>query len=130
MEKQVDNRSTHVILEKEEIGKVIIVDEVFAIIAGLAATEVEGVHSMAGNITKEFVAKLGMKSLSKGVKVEVLEDRISVFLSLNISFGYQIPKVSAMVQERVKTAVENMTGFTVDDVNIKIAGVIIEKDRP
>ena len=126
---QTQNRSTHVIHEKEQIGQVVIADEVFSIIAGLAATEVEGVNSMAGNITKELVAKLGMKNLAKGVKVEVLDDKVSVYMALNIDFGYNIPQVSARVQERVKTAVENMTGFSVLDVNIKIAGVIVEKDQ-
>ena len=64
-----ENRSTHKLYEKDKIGEVQIADEVVAIIAGLAATEVEGVDSMAGNITNELVGKLGMKNLSKGVKV-------------------------------------------------------------
>jgi len=70
---QTENKAAHVIHEKEEIGKVIISDEVFSLIAGLAAMEVEGVNSMAGNITRELVAKLAMKNLAKGVKVEVLD---------------------------------------------------------
>lgn len=126
---QTENRAAHVIHEKEEIGKVIISDEVFALIAGLAATEVEGVNSMAGNITKELVAKLAMKNLAKGVKVEVQDGNVSVYMSLNIDFGYNIPQVSAKVQERVKASVENMTGFHVEAVNIKIAGVIVNRDR-
>jgi len=125
-----ENRSTHVIHEKDQIGQVIIVDEVFAIIAGLAATETEGVHSMADNITKELIAKLGMRTLSKGVKVEVLDQNVSVYMALNIAFGYNIPEVTAKVQDKVKAAVENMTGFTVLDVNIKVAGVIVDKNRP
>ena len=59
-----ENRSTHKVYEKDKIGEVQIADEVVAIIAGLAATEVEGVDSMAGNITNELVGKLGMKNLS------------------------------------------------------------------
>lgn len=108
---------------KDMIGEVQIADEVVAIIAGLAATEVEGVASMAGNITNEWVSRLGMKNLSKGVKVDVTEEHVSVDLSLNIKFGYNIPSVSEKVQERVKTAIETMTGLTVLDVNIKVAGV-------
>lgn len=130
MGKEAEVRSTHVIHEKDKIGQVIIVDEVFSIIAGLAAMEVEGVHSMADNITRELIAKLGMKSLSKGVKVEVMDDKVSVYMSLNIKFGYTIPDIAAVVQEKVKAAIENMTGFSVLDVNIKIAGVIVERDRP
>ena len=124
-----ENRSTHKVYEKEKIGEVRIADEVVAIIAGLAATEVEGVDSMAGNITNELVGKLGMRNLSKGVKVDVTEEHVSVDLSLNLKYGYNIPEVCEKVQERVKTAIENMTGLSVLDVNIKIAGVNMENAR-
>ena len=109
------------------MGEVRIADEVVAIIAGLAATEVDGVDSMAGNITNELVGKLGMKNLSKGVKVDVTEEHVSVDLSLNIKYGYNIPDESERVQDRVKSAIENMTGLTVLDVNIRIAGVNINE---
>ena len=124
-----ENRSTHKLYEKEKIGEVQIADEVVAIIAGLAATEVEGVDSMAGNITNELVGMLGMKNLSKGVKVDVTEEHVSVDLSLNIRYGYNIPSVSEQVQEKVSTAIENMTGLTVLDVNVKIAGVNMDEGR-
>ena len=120
---EAENRSTHKVYEKEKIGEVQIADEVVAIIAGLAATEVEGVDSMAGNITNELVGKLGMRNLSKGVKVDVTEEHVSVDLSLNLKYGYNIPEVCEKVQERVKTAIENMTGMEVLDVNIRVAGV-------
>lgn len=126
MSEALANRSTHMVYEKEKIGEVQIADEVIAIIAGLAATEVKGVASMAGNVTNELVAKLGMKNLSKGVKVEVLDTSVSVDLALNLEYGYGIPSVCAKVQEKVKSAIENMTGFSVLDVNIKIAGVSLE----
>ena len=116
-------RSIHKVYEKDKIGEVQIADEVVAIIAGLAATEVDGVDSMAGNITNELVGKLGMKNLSKVVKVEVTEEHVSVNMSLNLKYGYSIPQVCETVQEKVKNAIENMTGLTVLDVNIKIAGV-------
>lgn len=126
---EAENRSTHKVYEKEKIGEVQIADEVVAIIAGLASTEVEGVDSMAGNITNELVGKLGMRNLSKGVKVDVTEEHVSVDLSLNLKYGYNIPEVCEKVQERVKTAIENMTGLSVLDVNIKIAGVNMENAR-
>ena len=116
-----ENRGTHKLYEKDRIGEVQIADEVVAIIAGLAATEIDGVDSMAGNITNELVGKLGMKNLSKGVKVDVTEDHVSVDLSLNIRYGFNIPAVSEQVQEKVSAAIENMTGLTVLDVNIRIA---------
>ena len=123
---EVENRSTHKVYEKDKLGEVQIADEVVAIIAGLAATEVEGVDSMAGNITNELVGKLGMKNLSKGVKVDVTEEHVSVDLSLNLKYGYNIPEVGEQVQDRVKSAIENMTGLSVLDVNIRIASVNME----
>ena len=119
---ELEERNTHKLYEKDAIGEVRIADEVVAIIAGLAATEVDGVDSMAGNITNELVGRLGMKNLSKGVKVDVTEEHVSVDLSLNIKYGYNIPDVSEKVQDKVKSAIENMTGLTVLDVNIRIAG--------
>ncbi len=126
---EADNRNTHKVYENDKLGEVQIADEVVAIIAGLAATEVDGVDSMAGNITNELVGKLGMKNLSKGVKVDVTEEHVSVDLSLNIKYGYKIPEVGEKVQDRVKTAIENMTGLTVLDVNVKVAGVNMEPAR-
>ena len=123
---ETENRSTHKVYEKDKLGEVQIADEVVAIIAGLAATEVDGVSAMAGNITNELMCKVGMKNLSKGVKVDVTEDHVSVDLSLNLTYGYNIPEVSEAVQDRVKSAIENMTGLSVLDINIKIAGVNME----
>ena len=123
MPKEAAEKNIHVLERDGKLGEVKIADEVVAMIAGLAATEVEGVDSMAGNITNELVGKLGMKNLSKGVKVDVTEEHVSVDLSLNIKYGYNIPDVSERVQDRVKSAIENMTGLTVLDVNIRIAGV-------
>ena len=109
------------------IGTVQIADDVVAIIAGLAATEVDGVSSMAGNITKEIISKFGMKNLSKGVKVNVTEGDVSVEVALNVAYGYNVPDVSVKVQEKVKSAIENMTGLNVAEVNVKIAGVDLEQ---
>ena len=120
-------RSSHKVYEKDQIGEVQIADEVVAIIAGLAATEVDGVDSLAGNMSNELIGKLGMKNLSKGVKVEVTEEHVSVNISMNLKYGYSIPVVCEKVQDRVKNAIENMTGLTVLDVNIKIAGVNVEE---
>lgn len=124
-----DNRITHTIHEDEKLGEVQIADDVVAIIAGLAATEVEGVATMAGNITNELVAKLGMKNLSKGVKIQVSEDGVLVDLALTLKFGYSIKNVSIKVQEKVKNAIENMTGLNVISVNIRIANLAVENNN-
>lgn len=124
-----DERNTYTIQNDASLGEVKIADEVVAIIAALAATEVDGVASMAGNITNELISRLGMKNLSKGVKVDVLEGVVTVSLALNLKYNYSIMDVSAKVQERVKNAVENMTGLEVADVNIRVAGVKMEKQE-
>lgn len=121
-----DERNTYKIQAESEMGEVQISDEVVAIITGLVATEVEGVASMVGNVRREIISKLGMKSLSKGVKVDVLEGIATITLSLNLKYGYSIMEVSQVVQSKVKTAVENMTGLIVADVNVRIASVEIE----
>ena len=124
-----EKRTTYKIQDLGKVGEVHIADEVVAIIAGLAATEVEGVASMAGNITNELVSKLGMKSLSRGVKVTVLEGVVTVDISLNIEYVKNVLETSRTVQERVKTSIENMTGLEVADVNIHIASVDMEKEK-
>lgn len=124
-----EDRSVYTIHEHSKMGVVQIADEVVAIIAGLAATEVEGVASMAGNVTNELVSRLGMKNLSKGVKVNVIEGKVNVDLALNLRYGYSIPVTCANVQDRVKTAIENMTGLSVTEVNIRIAGVDMENAK-
>ena len=124
-----EERNIYTIQNDASKGEIKIADEVVAIIAALAATEVEGVASMAGNITNELIGKLGMKNLSKGVKVDVLEGIVTVSLALNLKYNYSIVEVSARVQEKVKNAIENMTGLEVADVNIKVAGVEMESQE-
>lgn len=114
-------------IKDSNLGVVQISDDVIATIAGIAATEIDGVSSMAGNLTNDIIGKLGVKSLSKGVHVEVLENVVSIDLALNLTFGSNIPKIVPNVQEKVKAAVENMTGLEVADVNVKIVGIEEEK---
>ena len=124
-----DENQTGYTLENGNMGQVQIADEVVAIIAGLAATEVEGVASMAGNITNELVSKLGKKSLSKGIRVKVEDGIVNVNVALNIAYGYSVPKTCKKVQEKVKAAIENMTGLEVEKVDIQIANVSISKEE-
>ena len=110
-------------------GDVVIADEVLAIIAGIAATEVEGVHSMDGGWSGDFISKLGIKDLARGVKVQVREGEVKVDLSLNMEYGYAIPKVSDLVQDKVSASINNMTGLTVSEVNIRISGVVNKENE-
>ena len=119
----MEERNTYKIYEGGNIGEVQIADDVVASIAGLAATEVKGVISLAGGVTAELISKLGMKKLSKGVKVVVEDSNVTVSVAINVEFGSNIPEVSAKVQEKVKTTVENMTGLSVIGVNVKVLGI-------
>lgn len=125
MAKEAD-RSTYV-LGTDNMGEVKIADDVVAVIAGYAATEIEGVSAMAGNITNELMSKVGVKNLSKGVKVLVEDGTVRVDLAILVEYGFSIPAISKQVQDKVKASIENMTGLEVSDVNIRIAGVDMEK---
>ena len=106
-----------------EKGSIKIADDVVGVIAGLAATEVEGVAGMSGGIVGGIAEILGRKNLSKGVKVEVNEKEAKVDLYMIINYGVRIPDVAWNVQENVKKAIENMTGLSVTEVNIHVQGV-------
>lgn len=116
-------------IREDQLGEIQIADEVVAITAGLAATEVEGVSSMAGNITNDIISRLGTKNLSRGVRVFMDNRKVSVDVALNISYGYSIPEVSAKVQEKVKNAIETMTGLDVACVNVRIAEVCMKDEK-
>ncbi len=111
------------VIKKDDLGQVVIADEVVAKIAGMAALEVEGVAAMSGNSTTDVIGKLSRTSLSRGVMVEIVDGVVSVNLVLVLTYDSIIPKVAKEVQDKVKSALENMTGLEVSDVNIKIAGV-------
>lgn len=133
--KEQENRNSnqiqvsHIKYENKNIGEVQIADEVVATIAALAAKEVKGVAGTTTNLSKELVNKLGMKSQSKGVKITVNEANVAVDVSLVLEYGYSIPATSKKVQEKIKSAIENMTGLTVTEVNIRISGVAMEYNK-
>jgi uncharacterized alkaline shock family protein YloU len=109
--------------EHNELGDVRIANEVVAIIAGLAATEVGGVAGMSGGIGGGIAEMLGRKNLSKGVKVEVGEEQAAVDLFVVVDYGAVIPDVAWKIQENVKRAIESMTGLVVVEVNVHVQGV-------
>ena len=128
MANERENNTNYTIYENGPLGEVQIANEVVAIIAGIAATEVDGVAAMAGDIQKELVSKLGMKVLSKGVRIAFEDSGIRVDLSIILEYGCSIPEVTAAVQERVKNSIETMTGLKVVDVNIRVSDVKIDNE--
>lgn len=119
VEKEVQNDS----------GSIKITDEVVAIIAGIAANEVQGVYGMSGSFSGGISEILGRKNLSKGVKVEMGEKQVTIDLYILVEYGCRIPEVAWEIQGKVKKSVELMTGLEVKEVNIHIQGVNIDKDR-
>ena len=112
-------------------GDVEIADEVIAVIAGIAASETEGVAALdgsAGSLQKNIISRLGMQVLSKGVQLSVEEDKVTVDMSLILDYGVSIPEVTAHVQTRVRNEIESMTGLTVEAVNVRVTDVKTEED--
>lgn len=112
-------------LERKDgsLGAIRIADEVVSIIAGLAATEIEGIAGMSGGLVGGIAEMLGKKNFAKGVKVEVGEKEAAVDLYIIVKYGVRIPDVAISVQENVKKAIETMTGLSVVEVNIHVQGV-------
>ena len=112
-------------LEKKDgsLGSIRIADEVVGIIAGLAATEIDGIAGMSGGLVGGIAEMLGKKNFAKGVKVEVGEREAAVDLYIIVKYGVRIPDVALSVQENVKQAIESITGLSVVEVNIHVQGV-------
>lgn len=115
----------------DENKNVKISDDVVQIIAGIAAGEVDGVQAMGNSITGGIAELLGgKKPVSRGVKVDVQEDTVTIDVHVIVRYGVRIPDVAWKIQEKVKDAVETMTGLEVLKVNIHIDGISIEKETP
>ena len=112
-------------LEKKDgsLVSIRIADEVVGIIAGLAATEIDGIAGMSGGLVGGIAEMLGKKNFAKGVKVEVGEREAAVDLYIIVKYGVRIPDVALSVQENVKQAIESMTGLSGVEVNIHVQGV-------
>jgi uncharacterized alkaline shock family protein YloU len=113
-----------------ELGSIRIADEVVAIIAGLAATEINGVAGMSGGLAGGIAEMLGRKNLSKGVKVEVGEKEAAVDMFIIVEYGVKIPEIAINIQENVKKAIESMTGLNVVEVNVHVQGVVFPQPEP
>ena len=109
-----------------EGGRIIFADEVVATIASLAVTDVDGVASLTGGMVEGITEMLGKKNLTKGVKVEVGAEEAAVDISVNIRYGYKIKEVCEKIQAAVKSAIENMTGLRVVEINVFVQSVVFE----
>ncbi|MBB6444874.1 Asp23/Gls24 family envelope stress response protein [Bacillus benzoevorans] len=112
------------------LGKVEIAPEVIEIIAGIAASEVEGVASMRGNFASGVVERFGKKIHGKGVKVELLEEGIRVDVYCVMKFGVSIPTVAQGIQDNIRQALINMTALETEEINIHVVGIQFENHNP
>lgn len=115
-------------LETEGNNGIRIADDVVSVIAGVAVSEVPGVAGMAGGFAGGITEVLsGKKNLSKGIKVEVGEKETKIDVNIIVEYGTRIPDVAFEIQNRVKKAVETMTGLKVLEVNVHVQGVSTDK---
>ena len=112
--------------EAAGIGTIKIADDVVTLIVAYAALDVDGVAYIAGNVDRAALSKGGIRKLGRNVRCEVSKDGVKAEISLIINYGSSIPQTSSKVQKRIKTAVETMTGLSVQDVNIRISGIAME----
>lgn len=110
-------------------GKVEIAPEVIEVIAGIAASEVEGVAQMRGNFASGVVERLGKKNHGKGIRVELAEEGIVVDVYCLMNFGVSIPSVAQKVQDNIRQALLNMTALEIEEVNIHIVGVAFDQGK-
>lgn len=123
-----NNEISYIEETTNKTGNISYANDVIAIIAGLAATEIAGISGMSGGITSGIAEMLGRKNLTKGVKVEVGTEETAIDLNVIVDYGVQIHKVAFDVQENVKKAVETMTGLHVVEVNVYVQGVNVAQE--
>ena len=117
-------------VQQSEMGIVSFANDVLAIIAGLAASEIEGVAGMSGGLAGGIAELLGRKNLAKGIKITVNDKVLSVDINMIISYGFKLHEVSRKVQANVVKAIETMTGLSVEKVNINVLGIQFSKEAP
>lgn len=130
-ENKVTNESEEItITNSSDTNEIKIADDVVAVIAGVAVSEVPGVAEMAGGFAGGITEVLsGKKNLAKGIKVEVGEKETKIDVNIIVEYGVRIPDVAFEIQNRVKKAVETMTGLTVVEVNVHVQGVSTDVDE-
>ncbi len=131
MANEREHGASYKLYDKGDLGEVHIADEVIAVIAGIATMEVDGVASMAGStkdLQKEIISKLGMKVLSKGVRIKVEDGKVTAGISVVLHYGRSIPEVTKAIQDKVSSEIENMTGLTVEAVNVDVVDVNLENE--
>lgn len=113
----------------DKTGNINISEEVIAVVAGVAASEINGVAGMCTSFTGGLTDFFGKKNYSKGVKVELTEDTVKISVSITVDYGCKIPDVAWEVQEKIKHEVENMTSMSVLSVDVYVNGIALPKEE-
>lgn len=136
MEEENKNVENGEVVELEEEIKtenegIKISNDVVAVIAGVAVSEVQGVSGMAGGFAGGITEVLsGKKNLAKGIKVDIEEEKVKIDVNIIVEYGSRIPDVAFEIQNRVKKSVEGMTGLKVEEVNVHVQGVNTDVAKP
>lgn len=117
------------LIQEQETGSILISEEVICTIAAAAVMEVEGVESLNANIGTDLAEILGMKLLGKGIKLVVEENHVTIACSVVLSYGYDVMEAAKNVQQSITNAVESMTGFHVQRVDVDVSGVTMPKKK-
>ena len=120
--------SKEYLVQPTEKGTVNISDEVVAAIAALAISEVEGVYGLSSSFTADLKELVGKKNMSKGVKLTIENEMVTVECFVLVTYGYEIPAVAAAIQDGVINAVESMAGLKVAAVNVDVCGISAPKN--
>ncbi len=114
---------------RTELGKIEIAPEVIEVIAGIAASEVEGVAQMRGNFASGVVERFGKKIHSKGVKVELADEGVIIDVYCFMKFGVSIPSVAQKIQDNINQALLNMTALQAEEINVHVVGIQFENPK-
>lgn len=126
----VAENADEIVVNTADSNKIKIADEVVAVIAGKAVTEVQGVYEMSGGFAGGIGEVLsGKKNLAKGIKVVVTEKEAKIDVNIIVEYGVRIPEIAFEIQTKVKKAVETMTGLKVTEVNVHVQGVNTNIDK-
>ena len=126
-----DNYPSDVKLNENPNGTVSFATEVVATIAGLAATEVDGVASMISPSSglADMFSRKSNRNLTKGVRIDLEDNRVSVDVTITVDYGSPIPDVARNIQENVKKAIETMSGLDVKSVDVHVTGISFEREQ-
>lgn len=125
-EQKLENTTSSQSSENKENAEngIEISNDVIAVIAGVAVSEVQGVSAMSGGFAGGITEVLsGKKNMAKGIKVEKAENIVKIDVNIIVEYGSRIPDVAFEIQNRVKKSVEGMTGLKVEEVNVHVQGV-------